>query len=389
MYRYQVAENKLLTPSVRLLTLTCDAAEQGVFVYAPGQYAAISLYDDVRPTATRCFSIASSPTEGRLLRFGIRVQGAYTSALERLVPGDTVAVRGPFGSFVFNELVHTRVTLLAGGIGVAPFIGMLRYATDIGATSRIRLVYSCRNQDDVPFLDELRTLAKRNPNLEVIYVVRDLPHDKLPRGQVLVGSVNTSTVDRLGIDFAQESFMVCGPPGYMDAMTGLLAERGVPTERILTEAFSLSTKNQSSALAFTSFQTYAFTSVLFVMAAGLVVTTDLLAAAPKLTSIPETTTSDVNPVLSSENGGPQTLSEVLPQGVTADGQDSVPGFVPVQPLVQTTPPSAPTPVAPTPTPVPVAAPTPAPTPNPTPVVTPAPKPTPTVVPKKAPRSRVS
>jgi ferredoxin-NADP reductase len=356
----------------------------------------------MRPTATRCFSIVSSPTQGRILQFGIRVKGRYTSALERLREGDKVAVRGPFGSFVFNEQTDNELTLFAGGIGIAPFISMLRYAVDVHAKSNIHVVYSCRTQDDIPFLQELCMLQKRNIRLRITYVVSAGPTDVLEGKQVMQGAVTDATIDQLGLAYDKETYMLCGPPPYMDALVGLLAQRGVPAERIRTEAFSQSAARQSSALTYWPFQAYALSGLMLLVTGGLIVASDVTGTLPTLTAHSSTTSPlpstlvvvpDANLIESINTVPPQVDTDLVQAPAATTNATATPPKKPSSTGTVSTPPvSAPTPTpkpTPTPTPTPVVTPAPQATPVVVPTPTPKPKPTPTVIPRKPPRSTVS
>ncbi len=169
MAKYKVENNQRLTQTSQLLTLICDDSHP--ILFEPGQYAGISMRDRLRPTAMRCFSISSSPTNQQRLQFSIRINGIFTHAVERLNTGDKVRVKGPFGGFVFNPSDHEDVVLLAGGIGVAPFMSMIRYANDIKLKNSVHLVFSSRNQDDIPFFEDIEAIQKENDNFKATYII--------------------------------------------------------------------------------------------------------------------------------------------------------------------------------------------------------------------------
>lgn len=281
MYRYKVSENKLITPSVRLLTLICEE-NSSPLLHQPGQYAAISLHDKLRPTATRCFSVTSSPTDLRTLQFSMRVNGKYTSAIQRLKVGDAVFVRGSFGSFVFNEHKHRNLILFAGGIGIAPFMSMMRYATDLQLENDIHLVYSCRSQDDIPFFEDLTKLQKRNPHIHITYVITHGDQDRLRGKQVIAGRIDGSNIDQLGISNATDEYMVCGPAPYIKAMRALLIYGGVSKDIILSEAFSQGSRRQTDTLSRWPFNAYALGGLSFLVSAFFIVATDLNKTLPTL-----------------------------------------------------------------------------------------------------------
>ncbi len=284
MYRYKVKENILITPSVRLLTLSPFSASQKQLLYRPGQYAAISLHDHKRPTTTRCFSLVSSPTRGSDIQFSIRVKGKYTSALERLEQGDRVDVRGAFGLFVFNEQEQHDLVFFAGGIGIAPFIGMLRYAADVQTQQNIHLVYSTRNKTDIAFLPELIALEEKLPKLRVTYVLGEGGEQGMEGLHVFQGRVDETIVNDLDLvgGTRQKKYMLCGPPPYMDALFALLKKQGVPKRYIQSESFSQNTEKQTETRIHWPANAYALSGLTFAVFAGLIAVNDLNKTLPKL-----------------------------------------------------------------------------------------------------------
>lgn len=369
-YKYRVLENKLETESVRVLTLACDNAVSRPLLHQPGQYAAIVLNDLSRPTPARCFSIISSPSQQQILQFSMRVNGLFTSALERLRSGDEVIVRGPFGGFVFNENIHNDLVMLAGGIGVAPFMSMIRYASNLGLKNKINLVYSCRTQNDIPFFEELVELEKRNPSLKVTYVISDGPTDKLRGLQVISGRVTSSNIDELGFSYDKQIYMICGPSVYMSALHSILVGKGVPKKNILTEAFSQGSKLQTDKLARWPFNAYMLTSISLIISGFFIMASDLYKTLPQLNK-----GNVASQVTTSPNAtGGNLIDKINALGPQVDTNIKQPPIIKYTSTATLPKPSTPKVVTPTPV-----------------VVTPAPvsTPKPTVVPKTKPRSRVS
>ncbi len=283
MYQYRVINNKKLTPTVRVLTLEC-LEDSEPLLFQPGQYAAIGLRDRLRPTVMRCFSITTSPTNQQLIQFSMRVKGHFTSAIERLKIDDLVALRGPFGGFVFNPQLHEDVVLFAGGIGIAPFMSMMHYATDLGLPNKIQLVFSCRDQNDIPFLESIRELQSKNRNLRVTYIIGAGDTEKLKDDKVITGQLNTENISQLGLNANKQTYFVCGPPAYMKAVFGLLKSQGIPKSAILSEAFSQGSHRQTGKLKSWPFNIYALTGLSFLIGSFFIVALDLYKTIPKLES---------------------------------------------------------------------------------------------------------
>lgn len=240
IYKYTVISSQMTTASTLAIVLH-NTKQRRSISYEPGQYVAISFAVNGRPTPTRCFSVTSSPTDQGYLQFGLRVHGEFTkTAAAVLIPGAEVIVEGPFGNFVFNAERDKTALMIAGGIGVTPFISMLRYAAQLRLPNRILLLYSCKNQNDIPFLDELLLFEKANPQLSILFVLGSGPNDRLYGQNVAQGHIDGALLDKvLPRDTTVEcTNFICGPAGFMAAISKTLRARGVAPQTILTESFS-------------------------------------------------------------------------------------------------------------------------------------------------------
>lgn len=356
MYHYRVLSNKKLTPTIRELTLEC-LENSDPLLFQPGQYAAIGLRDRLRPTVMRCFSITTSPANQQLIQFSMRVKGHFTSAIERLKKDDSVVLRGPFGGFVFNPQTHRNIVLFAGGIGIAPFMSMIRYATDLGLDNAIHLVFSCRDQNDVPFFEDLKELQSKNPNLKISYVLGVGETNKMDSGEVLTGQLNDENIASLGLKAAKQTYLVCGPPAYMKAVFGLLQRQGVPKSAILSEAFSQGSHRQTGKLKSWPFNIYALSGLSFLIGGFFVVAFDLYRTIPKLESGESAPISKNNTMTANSNN----IKSIKPQVDTNINQKDIIQTTPSNTAPSTTPQSSAAPTQNTITPSPTSTPKKAPT----------------------------
>lgn len=360
MAKYEVVTSELISPSVNELTLkTTDPRNNSIGFY-PGQYAAISFYKEGRPTPARCFSIVSSPDQKGQLQFAMKIGGSYTKSISGLHPGDAVNVMGPYGEFIFNPTSFGNVVFLAGGIGVTPFISMLRYATDRQLTNRITLIYSCQNQADVPFAKELIELERRNPYFNTIFVISRGDTSRFKGFNVGLGRVTPTLIDNVvGNLYSQTGFYICGPKSFMQGMEKILQTKHVDQGQIITEAFGQGAKQKSTGNALTR-RVYALTAYGMLLSAAAVTAGDLKHTVDKILA--------VKTLAAAAPATQQTTQSALPK----DSDDN---------QTQSTSATAVTPTpAPTPTPTPTPAPAPKVTPAPAPAqVSPAPAPAPVPV----------
>lgn len=212
---------------VRTYCLECPG-----FEYAPGQFINVYLLkEDGGFGEFRAYSISSSPTSGKL-EFSVKWTEGFPSKLSRLKTGDKVGVMGPFGHF---QLQGNDSVFLAGGIGVTPFISMVRHAHDKRLPQKLTLFYSCRTTEEAPFCKELAEMEGDYPNFKfVLTYTRLLPEHpwKGERGRISMEMVKKYIGNMLAHDY-----FVCGPKVMVDASKEMLLAAGVPKEKIKAESW--------------------------------------------------------------------------------------------------------------------------------------------------------
>lgn len=240
MNRSRAAITSLRFTAPTVLELVLEKANSGFFPnFQPGQYATLSFPSSSRLRGERSFSIASSPTDRRTLRFGIRTIGRYTNAIRGLKPGDAATVGGPYGTFTYDAVRDRSAVLIAGGIGITPFMSMVRAALDRKLDNEITLIYCVRSLADAPFFDEIQRLARSTRNLRIVSVVSD---GRIPAGAkgVFSGRITRELIDRiLGNNLWGRSYFLCGPPPFMSSVTRMLASLGLPVSTVRTERFGV------------------------------------------------------------------------------------------------------------------------------------------------------
>ncbi|MCI4318953.1 MAG: FAD-dependent oxidoreductase [Thermoplasmata archaeon] len=186
--------------------------------------------------AARTFSLSSSPTEIDRLSVTCRIsETPFKQALSRLQPGETAEVYGPLGVFLFDP--SRPALFLAGGIGITPFRGMLRYAADTHVASERRLLYSARTAEDLIFRRELDEFARIGPQVRVDYSVTRSGGSSTPwegrKGRIDEPSIREAI---RGMD--RPKVYVAGLPEMVTEIVGILQERlGVAEDDVDYEVF--------------------------------------------------------------------------------------------------------------------------------------------------------
>jgi predicted ferric reductase len=203
--------------------------------FAPGQFAWIKLGSSPYTIEEHPFSFSSSAAEHGRVEFGIKELGDFTSRLGD-VPIDTKAfIDGPHGSFSIDVDPAPGYVFLAGGIGISPFMSMLRTMADRGDKRPVLLFYGDKSWDVMAFRDEIEALRSRM-DLDVVYALEE-PHEGW-EGES--GFIDADMLRRhLPDEGIERLYFVCGPEPMLVAAEASLGEIGVALDHIRSERFDL------------------------------------------------------------------------------------------------------------------------------------------------------
>lgn len=192
--------------------------------FAPGQFNMLYAFG----TGESAISISGSPEENDALVHTIRRVGTVTSALERLMPGDVLGLRGPFGSaWPMEEARGRDLIFVAGGIGLAPLRPAILHAlAHRGDYGRIVILAGARSAADVIFHDQMHEWMQE-PDTEAHLTV-----DRAGLEWHHHVGVVTTLIPKARFDAANAVAMVCGPEIMMRFTAVELAKSGLPDERI-------------------------------------------------------------------------------------------------------------------------------------------------------------
>jgi len=209
------------------------------FVFEAGQYVRIEipydLYDDYFGN-NRFFSVLSSPNDKDNIKIAFRMSdSSFKETLVRMHSGSLVGISSPLGAFVLPEKNDKDVLFIAGGIGITPFLSMIRYATENKSKQNITLVYSNRDEKNSAYLEELKNLEKQNNKFNL---------------KNNFGKLDQSALKELlsGMDLKNTVCYVAGPPKMVSSVKDNLLDLSVPEENLKTEEFSGYSKKEKIKL---------------------------------------------------------------------------------------------------------------------------------------------
>ncbi|MDH5655785.1 MAG: 2Fe-2S iron-sulfur cluster-binding protein [Spirochaetia bacterium] len=161
-YKAKIIEKKFLSKSMVQIKCRVD----GNFNYKPGQYLNIVRDDGL----IRSYSIASVPENGEPVELHIqKIEGGKMSTWlhSQVFAGSTLTVHGPYGSFFYETgRSDQEMIMIATGSGLAPLWGILREAIRNHHKGKIQVFHGSRFQDGLYYVDEMKDLAAKHPNLE-------------------------------------------------------------------------------------------------------------------------------------------------------------------------------------------------------------------------------
>jgi NAD(P)H-flavin reductase len=142
-----------------------DPVIQDTYFFNPGQFNILS----VPGYGEAAISISSDTQDLETVGHTVRLAGNVTNAIARLKVGDTVGVRGPFGSFwPIEEHTGKDIYIAAGGIGLPPLRPVIYHIMKNRANyGEVVVLYGARTPQDLQFKGEYETWRKADINVMV------------------------------------------------------------------------------------------------------------------------------------------------------------------------------------------------------------------------------
>ncbi len=277
-YRLRVVSNRSVSTFIKELVLE-PAGDVDTVDFSPGDYIQIEIpaYDEIRfadfdipePYAEvwrrqhifdlvarnpdgaprrNNYSIASNAAAGGTLTFNVRIAtpppgqdcppGVGSSYVFSLKPGDTVTATGPFGDFHIKP-TQREMVYIGGGAGMAPLRAHLSHLLETAnSPRRISYWYGARSRQEIFYDDFFERLARDHANFSFhLALSSPLPEDNWPGH---VGFIHEVVLDQYlhnHPDPKAVEFYLCGPPMMIKACTKMLADLGVPEDRIAFDEF--------------------------------------------------------------------------------------------------------------------------------------------------------
>ncbi|HZT32425.1 MAG TPA: FAD-binding oxidoreductase [Bryobacteraceae bacterium] len=245
----EVVRIESLTRDVKRIRVKFPAA----YTFQAGQFALFRVpgkfveewnakYGTRHSEVRRPYSFASSPARLPYADFIIKLvpappgkdvpPGICSTWVHRYLKiGDRVEVGKPMGSMAISMDSTRAIVLVAGGAGVAPFVGLLEYWFETGVNQRrtIYLFLGVRQRQNLILHEQLTAWARGKHNFRYIPALSNpVPEDQWAGETGFLHSV----LDRHFPGTLDADALLAGSPAMMQETERLLKSKGIPPEQI-------------------------------------------------------------------------------------------------------------------------------------------------------------
>ncbi|MEP7180023.1 MAG: ferredoxin reductase, partial [Pseudonocardiales bacterium] len=230
--RAEVTDVQRSTADTVTLTLRPTRQWRG---FRAGQFVQVTVeIDGVR--RTRCYSPACSQyrDDGRIeLTIKAHPEGIVSQFLHaNAAPGLVVGLAQADGTFGLPAQRPQNVLFISGGSGITPVMSMLRTLCDEGYAGRVTFLHYGYTEHDIAYRAELLALAAEHDNVRLV-----LACTEESAGGDLHGYFGSEHLEAAAPWYGEAETFLCGPPGLMQSVRSLYAERGL-SDRLHFEDFA-------------------------------------------------------------------------------------------------------------------------------------------------------
>ena len=210
-----------------------------------GQFASIRIFQDGAWSAPHPFTLSCSPEEDTL-RMTIKKSGQFTTLVPQIEPGTPIQCVGPFGLFCRDIDSKNEIVMIAGGVGITPFLSVLRHFFQIKAPNAVTLFWANKTPDDAFAAKELEEFTCVLP-LKVVHVFSRVTAEQSAPTPVFTDTRPGTVLYEFGrldqallrkhLPLRDAAFYLCGPSSMQQAILVELAKCGVNADQVEKEAF--------------------------------------------------------------------------------------------------------------------------------------------------------
>jgi ferredoxin-NADP reductase len=149
---------------------------------------------------------------------------AFKKSLLKMCIGGEAEIDDISGNMTLPENTDVPIVIIAGGIGIAPYISIFREIKNKKLPYKITLIDANTNMTTAIFWDELAAITKENPNIKLITTLTDGAglSEEIIRENLQTGAV----------------YYVSGTPRFVPTIVRILKKSGILPGQIKFEIFT-------------------------------------------------------------------------------------------------------------------------------------------------------
>ena len=209
------------------------------FTFKPGQAIDVILADPSfsdAASARHTFSLVSAPFQDELIVATRMRDSAFKRALGSLPIGAAAQLDGPFGSLTLHNNRARPAVLIAGGIGITPFMSIVQQAAHDQLAQDLVLLYSNRRPEDAAFLAELKQLEHQNNRFRLIATMTQMQKSaRAWEGETRL--IDAEFVKEISVELSSPIYYIAGPPTMIEGVRQTLNHASIDDDDIRSEDF--------------------------------------------------------------------------------------------------------------------------------------------------------
>lgn len=225
----QKTKNKFSYKSFKIVGKEEPAPETVLFTlkgnikHQPGQFFQVALPHLGEATFAPC----SDTEDIKNFELCIRAAGSTTNQMVKMLPGDELLVRGPYGNhWPITKLIGKNVIIAAGGMGIVPLrpviYELLRYRKEF---KKIALFAGFRTPHHVLFSQDLKAWHKKLDYCKIVV-------EKSESGWWGETGMITDAIDKMSIDSKNTVVLMCGPDIMFKFCNQVFYSKGLNDDQI-------------------------------------------------------------------------------------------------------------------------------------------------------------
>jgi ring-1,2-phenylacetyl-CoA epoxidase subunit PaaE len=211
--------------------------------FEPGQNITLKLRigeEEIR----RSYSICSSPHENELRVAVKEITGGRFSghANKLLKEGDVIDVLPPTGKFnpKLNVTQARKYLAFVAGSGITPVISIIKTILAAEPESHFTLVYGNRTRGSIIFREQLEAIKNKNIHRFAVHHILSREQTDAPVKQGRIDKDKCELISKYLVDIGNmDHIFLCGPEEMIFSVREWLVEKGVKTEKIHFELFTV------------------------------------------------------------------------------------------------------------------------------------------------------